>query len=274
MTVGTTAWSGSAKSMEASVCVDLLKDTHSEEHRVKCVVMDDDTTTLAHIRKEYDPDITKWSDINHAKKSLTNSLYSLAKTHKKISSKVIGYFKKCYSYVLAQNKNDEVSVQKGLRSIIPHVFGDNSSCGSWCGFLKHGAAYRYTSLPRGQCLSGDDMKIALSKIFELHALNASRLAPLGSTKCNESFNNIVASKAPKYRHYSTSESFDFRLGAAVSQKNIGHGYLMDVYEENTLSPGKTLANVTESLKKKKSQKRKSREYSRNFKRRRLELKEN
>ena len=62
------------------------------------------------MREEYDPNIEKHSDVNHAMKTLTNGLYELAKKHKALSSKVIKYFKKCCSYVLAMNKGDEEGV--------------------------------------------------------------------------------------------------------------------------------------------------------------------
>ncbi|XP_046567790.1 uncharacterized protein LOC124276171 [Haliotis rubra] len=135
-----------------------------------------------------------------------------------------------------------------------------------------GAAYRYSSLPRGQCLEGDKFKSDLQAVFEVHALNAERLAPLGSTKANESFNNVVASKAPKSRHYSSSESLDFRIGAAVSQKNLGPGYLMSAYKKKCISPGKALALKAKQLQRK-AARRKAQSTTKAFKRRRLHLAE-
>ncbi|XP_046555393.1 uncharacterized protein LOC124264681 [Haliotis rubra] len=73
-------WSGSAKSMESSLGVELLQQSSTDESNIKYIIMDDDTTTLSHIRKNYDVEIVKWSDINHSKKSLNNHLYRLSKT--------------------------------------------------------------------------------------------------------------------------------------------------------------------------------------------------
>ena len=64
----------------------------------------------------------------------------------------------------------------------------------------------------------------------MYAENAEKLAPLGSTQANESFNNMVAAKALKNRHYSDSESLCFRVGETVCVKNIGQIYLSEVYE--------------------------------------------
>ena len=87
---------GSSKAMEASVGVQLLKETATPDAAVKTVIVDDDAITIAHIHKEYNPDLQKWSDINHAKKSPTNSLYNLSKKYKFLTNNtnnVINYFR-------------------------------------------------------------------------------------------------------------------------------------------------------------------------------------
>ena len=65
-------------------------------------------------------------------------------------------------------------------------------------------------------------------MFGIYAQNAKKLAPCGSTLANESFNNSVASKAPKALHYSSSESLDFKVKVAACQKNIGYSYVSEV----------------------------------------------
>ena len=62
----------------------------------------------------------------------------------------------------------------------------------------------------------------------MYVQNAEKLAPLGSSQANEALNNTIGSKAPKIRHYGSSESNDFRVACAVSQKNIGHTYVAEV----------------------------------------------
>ena len=79
-------WAGSSKAMEQSVAVELVSEVRSDSAAVTTIVMDDDSTTLAHLRKEYDADLVKWSDINHAKKSFTNMLYKLSEKHKILTS--------------------------------------------------------------------------------------------------------------------------------------------------------------------------------------------
>lgn len=264
-------WSGSSKAMEPSLGVELLKKTQSQNAKVKTLIMDEDSTTIAHVRRDYDADMVKWSDINHAKKCLSNAIYRIQPKYKKqLTPKVIKYFKKNYAYVLAQNKGKVDELRSGIISILPHVFGDHSSCGEWCGYMKNSDSYKHKSLPKGQDLQGDELRADLEKIFELHACNAEKLAPAGSTMANESWNNTVASKAPKARHYSSSESLDFRISAAAAQKNMSPEYLNDAFQRKTLSPSMSLKKHASKLIEK-SRKRKAQAQTKTFKRRRLEL---
>ena len=73
------------------------------------------------------------------------------------------------------------------------------------------------------------LALSLSELFT--SLNANKLAFLSSTQANESFNNTVACKAPKAKHYSDSSSLQFRLCAGVSQKNEGYGYIASVHKD-------------------------------------------
>ncbi|CAG2197357.1 unnamed protein product [Mytilus edulis] len=69
------------------------------------------------------------------------------------------------------------------------------------------------------------------------AETSEKLANLGSTQSNESFNKSVAAKAPKNRFYGGSRSLAYRVAAAVAQKNTGHRYTVDVNVSSGLSPG-------------------------------------
>ena len=231
-------WSGSSKAMEQSVAVELVREVHSDDAAVTTIVMDDDSTTLSHLRKEYNPQIVKWSDVNHATKAFTSMLYKLSDKFKILTSnknKIIKYLSKCFSYAIAQCGGVTDLLTRNLRAIPKHIFGDHSECGTWCG-AANSDVYKFSSLPHGKPLTDMDFKDKIVNIFEIFALNADRLAPGGSTKVNEGFNNIVASKAPKSRHYSSSESFSFRLGAAAAQKNEGRAYVSGVFQEHALSP--------------------------------------
>ena len=82
------------------------------------------------------------------------------------------------------------------------------------------------------------MKKDLQEIIEVYCQNAEKLAPLGSSQANEALNNTISSKVPKVRHYGGSESNDYRVACAVSQKNIGHSYVTRASAvDNYDSPG-------------------------------------
>ena len=116
------------------------------------------------------------------------------------------------------------------------MYGEHSECGQWCRHKAEKENYQHRSFPRGEDLTDPNLREDLTNILEIHALNAERLAPGGSTKPNESFNNIVASKNPQSRHYCSSESYSVRVGAATAQKNMGPAYVNEVLEKTSLSP--------------------------------------
>lgn len=159
--------------------------------------------------------------------NLGTRLYKLQQQEKKLTSQVIKYLQKCFAYALSQNKGNPEGVRNAILNIVQHAYGEHGECGDWCQFRKDPTA-KYKSLPRGLALEGDSLRLVLNNVFAIYARNAEKLAPFGSTLANESFNNSVASKAPKARHYSGSESLDFRVKAAACQKNIGHSYVSEV----------------------------------------------
>lgn len=67
---------------------------------------DDDSTTMAMVRQQVPHNVEKWSDVNHAKKALGTRLYNLQKKDKALTSNIIKYLQKCFSYAISQNKND------------------------------------------------------------------------------------------------------------------------------------------------------------------------
>ena len=72
--------------------------------------------------------LKKWSDVVHAKRSFGSSLYSIKTQNKSLTDMVIRYFQRCFGYALKQNKDDDEVVRNGLKSIVPHAYGDHSSC--------------------------------------------------------------------------------------------------------------------------------------------------
>lgn len=221
-------WHGSAKGMESDMIEEMVKDVNEGSVHVKAIVGDEDSTTISRLRTNIDTNIGKISDANHVKKIFGNHLYSVKKQHKTLTFKVIQYLKRCFNFILAQGKGDAAKISQGLKALFHHPFGDHSQCmSSWCRFLAN-PKEKYHSLPHGKALSDIQLQGTIYNMMETYAANSEKLATLGSTQGNESFNRLVASKAPKANHYSSSCSLKYRVAASVLQKNEGHRYVMHV----------------------------------------------
>ncbi|VDI48874.1 Hypothetical predicted protein, partial [Mytilus galloprovincialis] len=109
-------WDGSAKAMEQDMVVEMVQSIKSKGSNVGTIIADDDTTTIARLRKSVDPNIKKMSDKNHVKKNIANALYQLKAKHKKLTPKVIKYLINCLNYMLCQNQDNPKGVENGLEA--------------------------------------------------------------------------------------------------------------------------------------------------------------
>ncbi|XP_063448068.1 uncharacterized protein LOC134727616 [Mytilus trossulus] len=236
-------WSGSAKAMEADMVAQMVKDlVVVEKINVSEIAGDDDSTGFEKRKKQMPHlEIEKTSDRNHIKKNVNSKLYELknSKMHKELTQKVLDSIQKNFSYMIDQNQGSEDGIKNGLKAITEHMFGNHTFCNvSWCGGLTKGDAYKHLNLPYGKDLTSKQLKADLEKIFQNKLLTkANQLSKLSSSQANESFNNTVASKAPKRLHYSGSASLGYRVCSAVLQKNEGYEYMSKVNEAAGLSPG-------------------------------------
>ncbi|XP_043475871.1 uncharacterized protein LOC122507311 [Leptopilina heterotoma] len=123
-----------------------------------------------------------------------------------------------------------------IKNIPFHYFNKHNNCGSWCtNRLENDESLSVSC--RTEYLKNPKLFEELQELFNDLAKNTHRFAACASSQANESFNAMVASKAPKSRSYSTSKSFDYRLACAVSQKNCGEKYMLSVMKKLQLSPG-------------------------------------
>uniref|UniRef100_K1PE21 Mutator-like transposase domain-containing protein n=1 Tax=Magallana gigas TaxID=29159 RepID=K1PE21_MAGGI len=220
---------GSSKAMESALALDMAKSLRDRGFKISKITMDDDSTTISRMRNNIDPNIMKMSDKNHVRKNMSNALYKLQEKHKSLSTKTINYLLKDVSYAISQNKGNAKGLESSLKAIVPHSFGDHSQCDArWCGYLNDPTSYKHSSLPYGKDLIGEDLKRDLLDMFCHYSENSEKMANLGSTQANESMNQLIATKAPKAKHFGGSSSLSHRLAAAVSQKNCGRKYLSQV----------------------------------------------
>ncbi|XP_067215908.1 uncharacterized protein [Linepithema humile] len=229
---------GSAKAMEPSVGVELMTQSTVLKEiglNARVLIGDEDSSTIAAVRRESLQSIFKLCDSNHLKKNFLSNLYQLKKQFKEMAKKdTIPYLKKCFSYAVAQNRGKSSELANILRSIPEHVFGRHENCGNWCG------NYRNTrnNKPQEVLLTDPKLYNKLREIFFKYAANASKFSIAASSQANESLNNIMAHKAPKNKCYSRSASSDYRFASAVCNKNEGDSHIINIKEKLCLSPGR------------------------------------
>lgn len=190
-------WDGSSKRWRpAAAGAELIAGLESEGARCSVLIMDDDAITIAKVQDKLDHPVEKWSDLNHTKKHLGNSLYALQKKHKCLTTEVIKYLQRCFSYAVHQSKGDAAGLKKALGCIVPHVFGQHENCGVWCQALRE-EDYIHKSLPRGEDLSREQLETDLSNIFSTLSRNVETIASAATKMEVESMNTVYTSKAPK-----------------------------------------------------------------------------
>lgn len=180
-------WSGSSKTMEPAMAVNIIRNIESKGHKVRTLVIDDDTSTICKIRSEVNPEIKKCSDKNHYFRNFTNHLFTLQKEKYKriLRTKIINHIKNVVHMLFHPN----------LIGIPHHLFGDHSQCNyTWCLYLQNRYPYVPKNLPYGKYLSNKEHHHDLVKLFTLYAEHCDKLYSLESTQNNESFNQIVESK--------------------------------------------------------------------------------
>ncbi|XP_053388278.1 uncharacterized protein LOC128551445 [Mercenaria mercenaria] len=126
-------------------------------------------------------------------------------------------------------------MRAALQAIVPHMYGNHGKCGTWCKFMA-GDATHHRNI---SCdLHDTDLKLSLENILAPYITNAQKWMTTASSQTNEALKHFAWSKTPTVRNYSHSESFDFRVSAAVLQFNDGLSYITDVTKNCNLSPNK------------------------------------
>ncbi|VDI11824.1 Hypothetical predicted protein [Mytilus galloprovincialis] len=143
------------------------------------------------------------------------------------------------SYVLEQNIGNPEGIEKGFHATVNHMYGDHQYCTeNWCGYLKNKQTMSTQTFLMEKNLSSASLKSDLENLFIRQMVPQSdKLSKLGSSQTNESVNNMIALKAPKTKHFSSSSSLNYRVSSAVLQKNEGYHYISELNTSIGLSPG-------------------------------------
>jgi len=106
-------------------------------------------------------------------------------------------------------------------NIVPRAFGEHEVCKeSYQQKPKEiPKNYHHNDLPEGRDLIGEDLRAAIEDALLLFMNEdaAKKMAPAGSSQCNEFLNSVIGSKAPKIRHYGGSKSADFKKAPGTAQ---------------------------------------------------------
>ena len=87
--------------------------------------MDEDSTTVAEIRKSMPLEVIKEKE-KTMQKNQGNDIYAIKKKHVILSLEVISYLQKYFSYAIKQHKNDPALKKTSIiQTIVPHCFGDH-----------------------------------------------------------------------------------------------------------------------------------------------------
>lgn len=101
-------YNGTAKNIETDMTIELFKKSKLFEEAgvyTSVIIGDDDSSTVACVRRVAAHEIEKWSDFNHTLKSLVTASYSM-----KLSQKLIEYFSRCFSNAVKQTKGNAEDV--------------------------------------------------------------------------------------------------------------------------------------------------------------------
>ena len=173
---------GSAKAMEADVGAALINNSPILKEvgcQVRVVIGDEDSSTMAAVRKENPLVIHKLADKNHLVKHFVSELYVLAKTFKQLNKKgVITHIKKCFTYAIEQNKGETAVLAKTLRTIPDHLYDRHENCGEWCNRASDSKTQTVKLV--------DEMLFnSLYDVFSKYANNASKFSVAASSQSNE-----------------------------------------------------------------------------------------
>ena len=262
--------SGSSKSMEPEIAVACFNNATNHGLKYSSYTGDEDTTTESHVKCRVNYETAKKTDKNHATRTLGSRLYSAQKTVKGLTSVII----KLFAYCILTKQGESDKIKHGLDSLVCHAFGDHCKCDvSWCGALKDPSNYKFKDLPGGKPLSGENLRAAIENAVKPFQTDewCEKLANCGSSQANECVNGIVGTKAPKIRHYGSSESLNFRVASGVCQFNEGYGYLTQTTKALGLEESK-VTSVFVSRQSKKRKREQERKKEPGVKRRRKELK--
>ena len=117
--------------MEGDIAVQLHKQPSQEGLHYKDVIGDEDSSSIKQIHDHHDADVSKYSDISHIKRTVYGNREALQKGRKSLTATVRQDFVKNFTYAVHKNKHkSQIEMERALRSIIPHMYGEHTEIGA------------------------------------------------------------------------------------------------------------------------------------------------
>ena len=135
---------------------------------------------------------------------------------KGLSPAVIEYIQRCFTYCIRQNKGKESSLLEGLKSIVPHAFGEHTLCKEWCTYKHDPENYSHGDLPGGR-----DLQV-------IHNLSISdeTLPPVTRSEgCSRWFSYIL--------HFSRQQHYSQRIVDELYKRYVTRIYHGMAYKSST-----------------------------------------
>ena len=130
--------------MEPDLFVEMVNDTARKGVPIAKVAGGDYHTGINRVCQQGNTNIEQESDKNHVRKNITKKLYGLQKSHRTLTQKVILAVTKNFNYMLQQNSGKPENITNGLKAVVEHMFGNNTYCQEWCGFINNPESYIVT----------------------------------------------------------------------------------------------------------------------------------
>ncbi|KAK0165556.1 hypothetical protein PV328_004062 [Microctonus aethiopoides] len=214
---------GTAKSMEPASAIIItcknsnLKDANME---IGVLIADNDSGTIAALRERCNHEVVKHSDMNHTSTGVANQLYKLRqeKSYKELNCDSIKWIQRCFTYCVTQHDRDVDDIKQGLLNISEHAFNNHANCDpSWCDYYKDKENYTHSVIGAG--FKNENLYNDLKIMFQNLANRAQSYCAGASSNCNESFNHMYTTLAPKKCNYGLSGSGKTRLQIAKKKES-------------------------------------------------------
>lgn len=119
---------------------------------------------------------------------------------------------------------------------------------NWCRAYRAPANYKFKNLPGGKPLADKNLRAAIKSAIKPFQTEewCEKLADCGSSQANKCVNSMAVTKAPKIRHYRSSENSNVQKAHSSCQFNEGYKYLNQTKKTTWTTRVRTHYNVCQN----------------------------